>query len=61
MANDNLFKPGETVTVSGQYELIGQKGGKTKLEITAVQGKQFPPTPKPGMKFKLVDKTKHKK
>ena len=60
MSNDNVFKPGEKVVVSGQYEVIGPRGGKTGLEITAVKNGTFPPTQKQNMRFRLVDPTKHK-
>lgn len=53
--------PGKVTPTSGQYEVIEPKGGKTGTEVTSVQGKPLPPTPKPGQKFVLVDKTKHKK
>ena len=55
----NTFRPGQIVKVSGQYEIIGPRGGKTGEEITGVRGKVLPPTPKPEMTYKLVDKTKH--
>lgn len=55
----NLFKPGQHVPRSGQYEIIGPKGGKTGEEITGVKGKILPPTPKVGSSYKLVDPTKH--
>ncbi len=54
-------KPGQKAPESGQYGVIGPKGGKTGTEITATKGETLPPTPKPGQTFKLVDKTKHKK
>lgn len=44
--------------ISGQYEIIGPRGGPTGEEITGVKGKTLPPTPKAGQTFKLVDKTK---
>jgi hypothetical protein len=53
-------KSGETAKTSGQYGIIGPKGGKTGLEVTVVKGEPLPPTPKPGQTFVLVDKTKHK-
>ena len=53
-------KPGEIAPVSGQYEVVGPRGGKTGREVTVVRGEPFPPTPKPGQTFVLVDKTKHK-
>lgn len=57
---DKILKPGEEASASGQYEIIGPRGGQTGLEVTAVKGKPLPPTPKKGMGYKLVDKTKHK-
>jgi hypothetical protein len=53
--------PGTPAPASGQYMPVGPRGGKSKLEVTSVQGKPLPPTPKPGMGYVLVDKTKHKK
>jgi hypothetical protein len=50
------YKPGQKVPKSGQY-----KNTNTSTEITAVEGERFPPTPKKGQKYILVDKTKHKK
>jgi hypothetical protein len=45
------YKPGQKVPVSGQYPLVGPKGGATGQEVTAVKGEPFPPTPKPGMGY----------
>lgn len=53
------LKPGQTVPRSGQYEIIGPRGGKTGEEITGVKGKTLPPTPKAKSTYKLVDATKH--
>lgn len=47
-------KPGTPAPRSGQYKPVS--GGP---EITAIQGKPLPPTPKPGGAWKLVDATKH--
>lgn len=55
-----VFKPGEETPVSGQYKVIGPRGGDTDSEITSVEGKPLPPTPKSGMGYVLTDKTKHK-
>lgn len=55
----NKLKPGQTVPRSGQYEIIGPRGGRTREEITGVKGKTLPPTPKAGLSYKLVDATKH--
>ena len=51
------LKPGEATPTSGQYQVIGPKGGKGP-EVTAVEGKTLPPAPK-GSTYNLVDKTKH--
>jgi YjzC-like protein len=56
-----IFKPGQKVPVSAQYAEIGTSRHKTKEEVTSVKGKRFPPSPRAGMKYKLVDRTKHKR
>lgn len=53
------FKPGEITKRSGQYEIIGPRGGKTGEEVTSVKGKPLPPARKSGITYKLVDPTKH--
>lgn len=53
-----VFKPGQNAPTSGQYGIIGPRGGKTSQEVTMVKGKNFPPAPLPKMTYKLVDKTK---
>ena len=55
-----VHRPGEQAPVSGQYEIVGPRGGPKGIEVTVVKGKPLPPTPKPGQGFILVDKTKHK-
>ncbi len=55
-----IFKPGQSVPRSGQYKVVGPRGGSQGHEITAVKGEPFPPTRKPGLGFRLVDLTKHK-
>lgn len=54
------FKPGEKVPASAQVEIVGPRGGRTGEERTVVKGEPFPPTPKPGQRYIIVDKTKHK-
>ncbi len=54
-----IFKPGETTQKSGQYEIIGPRGGETGKEVTSIKGKPLPPPEKPGITYKLVDPTKH--
>jgi hypothetical protein len=58
--NKTAGKPGQIAPVSGQYGIQGPRGGKAGTEVTIVQGKPFPPTPKPNQTFVLVDKTVHK-
>lgn len=53
------FKPGETAPRSGQYEIVGPRGGGMGTERTVVRGEPLPPTPKSGQGFKLVDPTKN--
>jgi len=55
------LKPGSATPVSGQYAVVGPRGGISGKEITGVKGKPLPPTPTPGGGYKLVDKTKHKR
>lgn len=57
---DNL-KPGTPTPKSGQYGVVGPRGGDKGREVTSVLGKPLPPTQKPGEGYKLVDPTKHKK
>jgi len=53
------FKPGETAPRSGQYEIVGPRGGHTGVERTVTKGEPLPPTRKSGESFVLVDPTKH--
>jgi len=53
------LKPGQTANRSGQYEIIGPRGGETGKERTVVKGEPLPPTPKAGQVYVLVDKTKN--
>lgn len=59
MAKKSNFRSGEKSPRSGQYEIIGQRGGNTGKERTVTKGEPFPPTPKQGQGYKLVDPTKH--
>lgn len=42
------LKPGSTAPASGQYEIIGPRGGHTGQERTITRGEPLPPTPKVG-------------
>ncbi len=52
-----VLKPGKKAPASGQYVIIGPKGGRTGSERTVVKGGSLPPTPKPNQKYKLVSRT----
>jgi hypothetical protein len=56
---EKLYKSGENAPKSGQYEIVGPRGGKTGAERTVVKGEPFPPTPQSGQQYRLVDPTKH--
>jgi len=53
------LKPGKKALTSGQYEIVGPRGGKTGQERTVTKGEPLPPTPKPKETYILVDPTKH--
>jgi hypothetical protein len=54
------IKPGQSAPKSGQYEVVGPRGGHTGKEITLPKGHTAPPTSKPGQSYNLVDPTKNK-
>jgi len=54
-----VFSPGQIAEKSGQYEIIGPRGGETGKERTVTEGEPLPPTPGQGQHYKLVDPTKH--
>lgn len=59
--SDELYKPGEITPDSGQYQVVGPRGGdRGGQEVTSVEGNPLPPTSQPDLRYKLVDKTKHK-
>jgi hypothetical protein len=53
-------RPGEKAPASGQYEIVGPRGGRTGEERTVVRGEPLPPTPEPGQRYRIVDRTKNK-
>jgi hypothetical protein len=55
-----FFKPGEQAPVSAQYELVGPRGGHTGKERTVSRGEVLPPPPKPGMTYRIADRTKNR-
>ncbi len=58
--SEQIFRPGEIAQQSGQYGVVGPRGGETGREVTVTKGEPFPPTQEPGQGFVLVDPTKHK-
>ena len=53
------LKPGQPAPRSGQYEIVGPRGGGTGKERTVVKGEPLPPTPEAGQGYRLVDPTKN--
>jgi hypothetical protein len=51
MATQEPKKPGEKAPRSGEYGIVGPRGGDTGKERTVTQGEPFPPTPKPGQSY----------
>ncbi len=52
------YKPGEKAPRSGQYQIIGTRGG-LGAERTVTKGEPMPPTPQKGQVYKLVDPSKN--
>lgn len=60
--SDPLYNSGQATPQSGQYEIVGPRGGdRGGLEITSTEGHPLPPVPESGLKLKFVDQTKHKR
>jgi len=53
------LKPGNTAPASGQYEIIGPRGGHSGQERTVTRGEPLPPTPKAGQGYVIADRTKN--
>ena len=54
------MKSGTPAPRSGQYGIVGPRGGDTGKERTVTKGEPLPPTPKSGQGFVLNDPTKNK-
>lgn len=54
------LKPGTKAPASGQYGVIGPRGGKINHEVTVVKGEPMPPTQKSGQRYVLNDRTNNK-
>jgi hypothetical protein len=53
------LKPGAIAPRSGQYEIIGQRGGHTGVERTVTKNEPMPPTPHSGQTYRMADPTKN--
>jgi hypothetical protein len=51
--------PGSKAPASGQYEIIGPRGGRTGEERTVVRGEPLPPPPRSGQTYEIADRTKN--
>lgn len=47
----NSLKSGNTAPKSGDYKIVGPRGGTVKTGITMDKGEKMPPTPKPNQHF----------
>ena len=59
MSEEGL-KPGTPTPVSGIYEQVGPRGGKTDEQADSTKSNPLPPTDRPGMTWKLVVPARHK-
>ncbi|MFT5366060.1 MAG: hypothetical protein ACI8V2_001002 [Candidatus Latescibacterota bacterium] len=48
------LKPGHKAPVSGQYEIVGPRGGKTGREVTVIKGEPLPPSKKSGQAYVVL-------
>lgn len=53
------LKPGDKAPASGQYEIVGPRGGGTGKERTVTRGEPLPPTPESGQSYRIVDRTRN--
>lgn len=60
MASKPPLKPGTPTPVSGQYKVVGPRGGDRDREVTSTEGNPLPPAAK-GEGYLLTDATKHQK
>jgi hypothetical protein len=60
-----IWRAGDVCDASGQYALYVSlteryDPGDNAAEVTMVKGHRFPPTPTPGLYYRLVDLTQHR-
>lgn len=58
MAGKKL-SPGTKAPASGQYEIVGPRGGRTGVERPVVKGEPLPPTPHRNEGYRIVDRTRN--
>jgi hypothetical protein len=51
---DRCLAPGTKAPTTGQYEIIGPRGGRTSEERTVIKGEPLPPTPASGQRYRPV-------
>lgn len=51
------LSPGTKAPASGQYEIVGPRGGRTGVERTVVKGEPLPPTPNRNEGYRIADRT----
>lgn len=54
------LRPGSRSPVSGQLKVVGPRGGVSGKEITSIKGRTLPPSPAPGVTYKVTDPTNNK-
>ena len=54
------YKPGEVAPRSGEYELVGPRGGKTGETVTLSKNDRFPPSNKAGQVYEMLEKNSSK-
>jgi hypothetical protein len=58
MGKQPPLRPGVSAPRSGQYEIVGPRGGNAGgQERTVSRGEPLPPTPAAGQRYVLVDPT----
>lgn len=54
------LKPGQKAPASGQYGVVGSRGGRIDHEVTVVKGEPMPPTAKAGQTYVMNHPTNNK-
>lgn len=60
MASKPMYNPGTPAPRSGQYRIVGPRGGDVGgAERTSTRGNPLPPTPVAGQNYQLIDPTRN--